>query len=69
MTRLTLVGLAGLLLISPAGAFDRPKKEPDAKVRGCLEIGEGYIRVPGSSTCVKVDGLVRVEGAAIRGSR
>ena len=68
MTRLMLLGLAGLFWVSPAGAFNRPKKEPDAKVRGCPEIGEGYIRVPGSNTCVKVDGLVRVEGA-IRGGR
>ena len=69
MTRLTLLGLAGLLWASPADALNRPKKEPDVPVRGCPEVGDGYVRLPGSSICIKGSGLGRVEGAAIGGSR
>ena len=50
---------------SPAAAIVRPKKEPEPKARACPEIGEGYIRIPGSDTCVRLGGSVRVEGAAI----
>jgi hypothetical protein len=73
MSRVVLVGLAallwGLLWALPAAAFNRPRKEPDIKPSACPEAGEGYVRIPGSSTCVKVSGLVRVEGAATGGSR
>ena len=69
MARMMLLCAAAALGASPSSAFDRPKKEPDAKVRNCPEVGEGYIRVAGSSTCVKVGGLVRIEGAAIGGRR
>ena len=66
MTKATItLGAAAVLWASPAAAFNRPKKEPDAKVRSCPEIGEGYVRLPGSDTCVRVGGLVRVEGSAI----
>ena len=60
---------ASVLGASPAPAFTRPKTQPDAEVRACPEVGVGYVRIPGSSTCVKVGGLVRVEGAAIGRSR
>ena len=64
-----VLGTAGVLGASPASAFNRPKKEPDAKVRSCPEVGEGYVRLPGSDTCVRVGGLVRLEGSAIGGGR
>ena len=60
---------ASVLGASPAPAFTRPKTQPDAEVRACPEVGAGYVRIPGSSTCVKVGGLVRIEGAAIGRSR
>ena len=56
---------AALLWFSPAQAFDRPKKEPEAKARACPEVGEGYVRLPGSATCVRIGGSVRLEGAAV----
>ena len=56
---------AWVLSTAPAGAFDRPRKEPEAKLHACPEVGEGYVRIPGSSTCVRVGGFVRVEGAAV----
>ena len=66
---LLLAGAAALLWAAPAGAFERPKKEPDAKAQACPEVGAGYIRVPGSTTCISVGGLVRVEAATIKGGR
>lgn len=70
MARLTVcLVAAALLAASPASAFSRPRKEPDAKPRTCPEIGEGYVRVPGSDTCFRVGGLVRVEGATIGTNR
>ncbi len=69
MARMTVRSAAAALAVLsaslPAAAITRPKKEPEAKVRGCPEIGEGYIRVPGSDTCIRVGGSVRVEGATI----
>lgn len=69
----SLVALAALcgapcaiLDVAPAAAITRPKKEREPDVRACPEVGEGYIRVPGSDTCVRVGGSVRVEGATIR---
>lgn len=64
MTKPLLCAIA-MLWILPAAAITRPKKEPEPKAATCPEVGEGYIRVPGSDTCVKVGGSVRVEGAAI----
>ena len=70
MARMTIcLAAVALLAASPASAFTRPRKEPDAKPRACPEIGEGYVRIPGSDTCVRVGGLVRVEGATIGTSR
>ncbi len=60
-----LLCAASALWAPPAAAFERPKKEPEAKPRACPEVGEGYVRVPGSDTCVRVGGTVRVEGATI----
>lgn len=66
MVKLTaLLCAASLLGASPASAFNRPKKEQDAKLRDCPEVGEGYVRLPGSDTCVRVGGSVRVEAVTI----
>ena len=69
MTKLILAGLAALLSIAPASPFDRPKKEPEVKPVACPEVGEGYVRVAGSSTCIKVSGQIRVEASAIGARR
>ena len=65
MIRPMLLCTLALACASPAAAITRPKEEPEAKAAACPEIGEGYVRVPGSDTCIKVGGSVRVEGAAI----
>ena len=59
--------LAAALIVAaqPAGAWSPRKRDDAPKVRACPELGEGYVRVPGTDTCVKVGGSVRVEGAAI----
>lgn len=36
-----------------------------AEATACRETGPGYIRAPGSDTCIKVGGSVRTEGVII----
>ena len=56
-------GLALLLVAAsgPAAARPLPKAEPAPRVRDCPEMGDGFVRLPGSDTCVKLGGSVRVE--------
>lgn len=49
------------LAATPAVARSLPKAEPAPKAQACPEVGDGYVRIPGSGTCVKVGGDVRVE--------
>lgn len=46
---------------SPASARNLPKAEPPPKVVACDGMGEGFVRVEGSETCLKLDGSVRAE--------
>ena len=60
-------GLSLLLaLAGPAGARRLPRVEPAPKVQTCPEMGEGYVRIDGSDTCVKMSGSVRIESSTIR---
>jgi hypothetical protein len=46
----------------------RGKAEPKAaQASACADLGPGYMRAPGSDTCVKVGGFVRTEGAVMLG--
>ena len=64
------VFLATVLLHgAPAAARPLPKAEPPPKMRECPEVGEGYVRLPDSASCVKIGGLVRVEAVKRGGSR
>ena len=65
-------GAAALVLLLAAGpdlvagsdlasARPRPKAEPAPPVRAYPEMGDGFVRLPGSDTCVKLGGSVRVE--------
>ena len=38
-----------------------PKASPAPKVETCPGMGEGFVRVEGSDTCVQMSGSVRVE--------
>lgn len=66
-----LVVLAVAAALDPCGAraWSPPKPVAEAKMRACPEVGEGFVRLPGSDTCVRLNGLVRVEGMKIGGTR
>lgn len=51
-------------------AVDLPRGRAEPKtadVAACAHLGPGYVRAPGSDTCIKVGGFVRTEGAATFG--
>lgn len=48
---------------SPASARNLPRAEPPPRVVACDGMGEGFVRVEGSNTCVKLDGSIRAEFA------
>ena len=51
-----------LLLAAPAAhARSVPKGDPAPALRSCPEMGEGYVRLAESDTCVRLSGSVRVE--------
>jgi hypothetical protein len=61
-----LASALALLLASPMLAQAQPsRKQPapegSAAVQACPELGPGFFRQPGSSTCVKISGFVRGE--------
>ena len=69
MTRLALALSLALGLAGPAlgKELPRPKAEEPKKDTACAYLGEGYAKVPGSDTCIKVGGSVRVESATTFG--
>ena len=51
-----------------ANDLPRGRAEPKAEAsEPCAQLGPGYIRAPGSNTCIKVGGSVRVDGAVTVG--
>jgi len=54
-------------LVPAASARNLPKAEPPPKVVACDGPGDGFVRVEGSDTCVKLDGSVRAEVVHIGG--
>jgi Porin subfamily len=38
-----------------------PDPEPEENVQTCDIYGKGWVRLPGSQTCTKIDGDVRVQ--------
>lgn len=55
------LGLVLALGACQASARSLPKAEPAPAVRACPEMGDGFVRLPGSDTCVKLGGSLRVE--------
>jgi hypothetical protein len=43
-------------------------EEDQAAVLACAAFGEGYVLVPGTNTCVKVEGFVRFDTSVSGGS-
>ncbi|HEU5018121.1 MAG TPA: porin [Pseudolabrys sp.] len=73
MTRLILALAAMALTASGAvGQQSLPslknttssKARPPAKSKPCPEYGPGFVRIEGSSTCIKVGGYIRIEGGS-----
>jgi hypothetical protein len=73
MTRLILALAAMALPVSGAIAQQSPpplkhatssKARSPAKSKPCPEYGPGFVRVEGSSTCIKVGGYVRIEAGS-----
>lgn len=58
---LLLGSAAGLVAFTGAQAADLPMAEPVEYVRVCDTYGSGYFYIPGTETCLRVSGYVRVE--------
>lgn len=52
---------ASLVAVAGAGAADLPMAEPVEYVKVCDTYGSGFFYIPGSETCLKISGFVRVE--------
>lgn len=50
-----------VLSACPALGRTLPKSAPAEAAKPCPEMGEGFVRLPGSDTCVKLGGSVRFE--------
>src|SRR5436309_7347572 len=60
---------AGLVAIGGAHAADMPvKAQPVQYVKICSLYGDGFYYIPGTDTCLKMGGYVRVQGEYNMGS-
>jgi hypothetical protein len=60
--RLLLATTAGLVAVSGAQAADMPvKAKPVQYVKICSAYGDGFYYIPGTDTCLKIGGYVRVQ--------
>jgi hypothetical protein len=59
---LLLAGVAGLVAVAGAQASDLPvKAKPVQYVKICSLYGDGYYYIPGTDTCIKVGGYIRLD--------
>lgn len=58
---LFLGSAAGLVAVAGAQAADLPMAEPVEYVKICDTYGSGFFYLPGTETCLKIGGVVRVE--------
>jgi hypothetical protein len=65
-----LFGSAAVMAVGTAGAqaADLPTVEPVEYVRICDAFGTGFYYIPGTDTCLKISGYVRVDSAYVGGS-
>ena len=63
------LALAAILCPSAGWAWSPPKRAVEPKLQTCPEVGDGFVRLPGSDTCVRLGGLVRVEAAKVGNGR
>ena len=59
--RISALGLLAAVSAGPAMGRSLPRHEPAEAAKPCPEMGEGFVRLAGSQTCVKLGGSVRVE--------
>jgi len=64
---LLLGSAAGLVAVAGAQAADLPvKAKPVEYVKVCSLYGAGFFYIPGTDTCIKLGGAVRVQAAGCR---
>lgn len=61
MRQALLSGLMLTLAAVPAAAKEAKPAAAQAEPRACPEMGPGFVRIEGTSTCIKVSGSVRAE--------
>ena len=62
MSRLLLGTAAGLVMVAGAHAADMPvEARPVQHVKVCSPYGDGFYYVPGTNTCLKIGGFLRVQ--------
>ena len=62
MSRLLLGTAAGLIMVAGAHAADMPvEARPVQHVKICSLYGDGFYYVPGTNTCLKIGGYLRVQ--------
>lgn len=68
---LLLGTVAGLVVVAGAQAGDLPvKAQPVRYVKICTLYGDGFYYIPGSDTCLKIGGYIRVDtGYGVAGAR
>ena len=64
---LLVVAVSVLMPASATMARNLPKAEPERKMVPCEGMGEGFARIQGSDTCIRLSGSMRVEYAHISG--
>ena len=66
----TLILIIALLPGMATAAEQQKKKSPNVVVNPCAQYGDGFVQLPGTTTCVKVSGSVQfdvgVKGAPSR---
>lgn len=62
MRALSLVLLAALLPVTAMAAEPQKKKKASPPPPNpCVQYGEGFVQVKGSTTCIKVGGYIRID--------
>jgi hypothetical protein len=62
VTKLLLGSAAGFVSVAGAQAADMPVKTPPVQyVKICSLYGDGFFYIPGTDTCIKIGGFVRVQ--------
>jgi hypothetical protein len=71
MVKSLLLGTAaGLVAVAGAQAADMPvKAAPVQYVKICSLYGDGFYYIPGTDTCLKLGGYLRIQSAGARPTR